>query len=294
MSEYLPSLYADTRSSYKSDERVDTPSTDCGEEMDLAHWSQESPVCPQETISDAPGLVRNISPIVSKRSRGLSRQQFVAAVRQPFKFPAIPVASKDQEMAPIPICIICQHQINAGDSCRELASCGHCFHAHCVEVHFSQHTRCPVCRARCRAVTTGRRSSGSTRSIEKSKPRPCWSPQYDAELMSISDRVDRERRARIYIRSSREDTPQSQVFLKTSLPILLEECYEEMHKNDGSLSSLCKYLDQEKEKRLLRNVESWNKDMRKLAIAWTLTLINMYIYQHKFVELYLKQLFPKH
>jgi len=116
-----------------------------------------------------------------------------------------------------------------------------------------------------------------------------WTPDYDAELLSISDRVDRERRARSYLmKGFRDETPYSQVFLKSSLPVLLEECFEEMNRDDGSLLSLCKFLHREKERRVLSSIKSWNKDMQKVAVSFVITAISMYLYQKQFIELYMK------
>ena len=44
-------------------------------------------------------------------------------------------------------CAICQNQYNESDILRKLNSCGHYFHASCLEEWFSNHSNCPVCRS---------------------------------------------------------------------------------------------------------------------------------------------------
>ena len=44
-------------------------------------------------------------------------------------------------------CAICQNQYNETDILRKLNSCGHYFHARCLEEWFSNHSNCPVCRS---------------------------------------------------------------------------------------------------------------------------------------------------
>ena len=90
------------------------------------------------------------------------------------------------------------------------------------------------------------------------------------------------------MRGIRDDTPNSQVFLKSSLPVLLEECSDTMRKDDGSLLSLCKFLHKEKERRVLSSIQSWNKDMQKVATSFVVSAFSLYVYQKKFVELYIK------
>ena len=45
------------------------------------------------------------------------------------------------------VCAICQNQYNESDILRKLNSCGHYFHARCLEEWFSNHSNCPVCRS---------------------------------------------------------------------------------------------------------------------------------------------------
>ena len=266
----------------KTVHRTLTPSTACDEDGDIANWDSDA----NSSHIDRPRIMPPVCHDSNqrRRSRGLTEDQFLSAVRSPFLFPS---PSNVQGRTPIPVCIICRNRLQGGDSCRELVGCGHCFHSDCVEDYFQNHSRCPVCRARCRPPSSAR---GRTKRIAlRQRARPCWTPEYDMELLSVSDRVDRERRARIYLtKGVRDDAPQSQVFLKSSLPVVLEECPEDLGRDDGSLVSLCKSLHREKEKRILSSIKNWNRDMQKLAVAFVLSVVVMYLNQKHYVQVYLK------
>lgn len=262
--------------------RAFTPSTVCDDSDEVLNWELDATVSNHSTSATASEIPHELA--VRRRSRGLSEDQFLNAVRPPFLFPPTTAGLK---ASPVPVCIICQNRLKGGDSCRELVNCGHCFHSDCVEDYFQSHSRCPVCRARCRPPSSVR--GRVKRLANRQRPRPCWTPEYDVELLSVSDRVDRERRARIYLtKGVRDEAPQSQVFLKSSLPVVLEECNEELRRDDGSLLSLCKFLHREKEKRILSSMNNWNRDMHKLAVAFVLSVVVMYLSQKQYVETYLK------
>ena len=286
MSGWVNDRFSDTDSAscisvHKRQESI-TPSTDCSEDEVLLNWELDTTSSPQIPLTKAPVLQSEVN---SRRSaRGLSEEQFMNAVRPIFRFP---LAVGSSNTSAVPVCIICQNRLQAGESCRELVGCGHCFHSDCVESFFQSHSRCPVCRVRCRPPASVR--GRAKRLALRYRPRPCWTPEYDLELLGISDRVDRERRARIYLtKGLRDDAPQSQVFLKSSLPVVLEECLDELRGDDGSLLSLCKFLHREKEKRVLSSIKNWNRDMQKLAIAFVLSVVVMYLSQKHYVETYLK------
>ena len=262
--------------------RTTTPSTVCDENEEvLLNW--ELDVLPgSRTASNVVSSSGNDAS-TRKRSRGLTPDQFLSAVRSPFLFPATHTGTRTSA---VPVCIICQNSLKGGDLCRELVNCGHCFHSDCVEDYFLGHSRCPVCRSRCRPPSSVR--GRAKRLAHRQRPRPCWTPEYDSELLSVSDRVDRERRARVYLtKGIRDEAPQSHVFLKSSLPVVLEECADELGRDDGSLLSLCRFLNREKEKRILSSMKNWNRDMQKLAVAFVLSVVVMYLNQKQYVETYL-------
>jgi hypothetical protein len=214
--------------------------------------------------------------------RGLSGDQFRAAVREPFRFPI-----QRQASVGTAICIVCNSLILGGDTCRELRACGHCFHANCIEEHFKDHSRCPVCRSKCRPS-----SSKLPKKRNKSK-RPLWTPEYDEELLSLSDRLDRERRQKLFlVKGKRDSTPQSYVFLKSTLPMLIEEPVEEvLSKDEGTVVSLCRYIYREIELRKLCKLDEWTSDMKRLGITFVYSLMGIYAYQIMFVDLFLKRQF---
>lgn len=248
-------------------ERMDTPSTSCGDHEDTSHRLDDfTPRAPWHEL-DVP-MPREIRLSFShSRRRGLNREEFFRAVKAPFLFPILPSRRPTLRFGPeeTPVCIICSSGLVPGNVCRELVGCGHCFHSQCVEGFFQVHSRCPVCRIRCRA------SSHSNRKV--SVRRPCWTPDYDVELLSISDKVDRDRRKRMYILGGvRDCPPESRVFLRAALPTLLEE-NQEMLDSDGSLLSLCKFLFREKERRVLSSIPSWSSEMRKVAVTFSVSLL---------------------
>lgn len=280
--------YRDPRSNFACQASVSnlnesgTPSTDCSEDEVIHNWELDTKLSQQSQETKAPEL--QTEDVVRRSSRGLSQEQFLRAVRPIFLFPSV---AGNAKTSAVPVCIICQNRMQAGESCRELFGCGHCFHAECIESFFQSHSRCPVCRTRCRPPASVR--GRAKRLAFRYRARPFWTPEYDAELLGISDRVDRERRARVYLtKGVRDDVPQSQVFLKSSLPVVLEECHDELRGDDGSLLSLCRFLHREKEKRVLSSIKNWNRDMQKLAIAFVLSVVVMYLSQKHYVETYLK------
>ena len=248
--------------------RTDTPSTDCGDESSHFH----------DLLSRTYIDTQSPYSVSRRRSKGLTSEQLRAAVRKPFRFPFIPTSTT----SPTPICTICRSQFYGGEECRELTSCGHCFHSGCIEDYFKAHSRCPVCRCRYRH---------STKSRKQKQQRPCWTPEYDEELLCISDKLDRERRQKQFLlKGCRDSTPQSYVFLKSTLPTLIEEPTEEvLRTDDGSLVSLCRHIYREKEVRRLVHVYQWTTDMKRLGITFLYSLCCMYACQWLFVDLYIKR-----
>ncbi|KAD7479952.1 hypothetical protein R6Q59_008743 [Mikania micrantha] len=49
-------------------------------------------------------------------------------------------------------CIVCLSEYHADDTLRILPSCGHFFHASCIDIWLQQHCTCPVCRVSLREV----------------------------------------------------------------------------------------------------------------------------------------------
>ena len=244
----------------KNEDRVETPSTVSGDDEEVAHLSTGIAL-----YSAAPDLYRRKvitsgNVLMPKRGKGLSSSEFLSAVKAPFLFPSIRI----NRAASKPMCIICNKTLLPGNVCRELVGCGHCFHSQCVDIYFASHSRCPVCRARCRGVVCRRHVSN----------RPCWTPDYDAELLLISDEFDKQRRG--------GGPPHSGVFLNSTLPTLLEESPEVLE-TDGSLLALCQFLNREKEKRVLRSISLWTRDMRKVATSFCISLIHTYLSQQKYM-----------
>ena len=52
---------------------------------------------------------------------------------------------------------------------------------------------------------------------------PVWSETYDIELLALSDRIDMERRMKIFEKKGTIDSPCSDVFLRAKMPIVMEE-----------------------------------------------------------------------
>jgi hypothetical protein len=121
--------------------------------------------------------------------------------------------------------------------------------------------------------------------------RPYWTPDYDNQLLYWSDKIDRERRLKIYLLKGRRDpVPRSYIFLRSSLPTLLEESQESLNADDGTLFSLCKWIAREREVQKLSNIQCWSKDMKRLAVTFVFSVICLYIDQLIFVDLFLKKL----
>jgi hypothetical protein len=247
-----------------------TPSTVCDEDDKTFPMPTADLTCPDSLISEQhrsqqfriPGSVSSIY------------------VRGPFSFPMITSSINSGR----PICMICQKEFRTGHNCRELRRCGHCFHASCLESHLESHSRCPVCRVRCKPPSTKDRRKKTTGS------RTYWTPDYDSQLMLISDKIDREKRTRQYLlKGTRDHPPRSYVFLKCSLPTLLEESEESIKQDDGTLLSLCKSISREREIQKLRDIRNWTNDMRRLAITFMFSIINLYIEQSMFVKTMLKR-----
>lgn len=44
------------------------------------------------------------------------------------------------------ICSICLESYVGGEMVRNIAKCGHCFHAYCIEIWMRRNITCPICR----------------------------------------------------------------------------------------------------------------------------------------------------
>jgi hypothetical protein len=112
-----------------------------------------------------------------------------------------------------------------------------------------------------------------------------WTPDYDHQLLKLSDKVDRERRLKQYLLKGKRDlVPRSHIFLKCSLPTLLEESQESLETDDGTLGSLCRSIAREREIQKLRDMNTWTKDMRRLAITFVYSVMCLYIKQSMIVR----------
>lgn len=256
--------------------RQDTPSTICDDQdVELqANGRRSTPSFKARSFRD----------LSSGSSKGLTENEFKTYIREPFRFPAVSVKTN----AATPVCIICRGQLQAGQLCRELKGCGHCFHASCVELHFGSHSRCPVCRFKCKAK---KEINGKTRGSQaRIRQRPCWTPEYDSELLILSDKLDRERRQKNFLlKGKRDSVPQSYIFLKSTLPTVLEESQEALQCDDGTLLFLCRHVYREREMRKLQDLSAWTEDMKRLGITFMYSVSCMYFEQLMWVDLLIKR-----
>jgi ribosomal protein S27E len=58
-------------------------------------------------------------------------------------------------------CAICQDEINNTQIVRRINHCSHCFHQNCVDQHFQNSVRCPMCRHDIRENTSPRPTNAS-------------------------------------------------------------------------------------------------------------------------------------
>lgn len=159
-------------------------------------------------------------------------------------------------------CSYCKLSFQEGDICRSTV-CSHAFHASCMEDYFSRHRRCPVCRCKLGSrSSTPSLSQRSTPSIHT----PCWSPDYDSELMRISNAADQQFRDVMLSERGRSLPPRSTLFLGgcTVLPIVREEDETAPHphwvKREG-------------------DIHKWTPEMRRLAVAFLVSLARMHVAQ---------------
>ena len=254
--------------------RLSTPSTVCDESDDSF---QEDSLALSETTMPHLFDSRQI-----EESASIAVHRSFDFAKGPFIFPKI----SRSEHSSRPICIICRNELRGGEICQELRTCGHCFHGSCFQGFVESHSRCPVCRVRFQPSKTS--SKGDKR---KSAGRPYWSPDYDIQLLSISDKFDRDRRMKKYLlKGKRDNVPKSYVFLKSGLPTLVEESPEGLEADDGTLVSLCKCIARESEIQKIRNIRAWSKDMKRLAITFMFSVICLYIDQTIFADLFIKKI----
>ncbi|GJN00062.1 hypothetical protein PR202_ga17216 [Eleusine coracana subsp. coracana] len=74
-------------------------------------------------------------------------------------------------------CAVCLETFEAGDRCRRLPRCEHCFHAACVESWLRKSRLCPVCRTdavdrsprkgEAKAATTGEAAAAQVEMVER-------------------------------------------------------------------------------------------------------------------------------
>lgn len=75
-------------------------------------------------------------------------------------FPTVKLSDGGPQRPPVPEesqCTVCLEEYEAKDVVRVLPTCGHAFHAPCIDAWLRQHPTCPVCRASLRA----KQSSGN-------------------------------------------------------------------------------------------------------------------------------------
>ena len=256
--------------------RDDTPSTVCSDHDDEfltgtldAHVTETSP----EYFIPAKRAPQVAIP------PGTSRYRSDTFTKGPFRFPEV----SNEAQSCRPVCMVCQKELIVGQPCRELRTCGHCFHSDCLEEYLGSRSRCPVCQVRCKP-TRSRKKEGN-------RGRPYWSPDFDTQLLSCSDKLDRERRLKLYLlKGTRDNAPRSQVFLKSALPTLLEESPESLATDDGTMISLCRWIARERQIQKLRDMDYWSKDMKRLAITFVFSVLRVYIEQAMFVDLFHKKL----
>ncbi|KAF8038319.1 hypothetical protein BT93_B0990 [Corymbia citriodora subsp. variegata] len=63
-----------------------------------------------------------------------------------------------------PYCVVCLHDVAAGERYRDLQGCGHCFHTECIDVWFERRATCPLCRSLVPGVSPPRHEGGRGRS----------------------------------------------------------------------------------------------------------------------------------
>ncbi|XP_047329756.1 RING-H2 finger protein ATL8-like [Impatiens glandulifera] len=61
--------------------------------------------------------------------------------------PAVFIFTKGVSSDPDLYCTVCLKDIVAGDRCRRLPKCGHCFHVDCIDTWINGYSStCPICR----------------------------------------------------------------------------------------------------------------------------------------------------
>ncbi|KAL3640126.1 hypothetical protein CASFOL_011888 [Castilleja foliolosa] len=99
--------------------------------------------------------------------RGLTADNFNRAERGSFgkssmskgdieKLPSFDFKAKEGKgTSPAADCAVCLENFRAGEKCRLLPSCNHCFHAECVDLWLLRAPICPICRAGADGVKSG-------------------------------------------------------------------------------------------------------------------------------------------
>jgi len=163
-------------------------------------------------------------------------------------------------------CSYCRLAFQDGDICRSTL-CSHAFHASCMEDYFSRHRRCPVCRCK-----LGSRTSTPISSQRSSPaiPTPCWSPDYDSELMRISNVADQQYRDVMLSERGRALPPRSTLFLGgcTVLPIVREEDDHNNHHQHGP-----QWIVRDPD------LSKWTPEMKRLIVAFVISLARMHVNQ---------------
>jgi len=183
---------------------------------------------------------------VGSARTGLTARELVKSTGSAVIFP-------DHSVIFQPACSYCKLSFQEGDICRSTL-CDHAFHASCMEDYFSRHRRCPACRCK-----LGSRSNRSSPALHT----PCWSPDYDSELMRISTASDLQFRETMLSERGRSLPPRSTLFLGagTVLPVVREE--------DDAAPWVVRDADPSR----------WTPEMRRLAVAFVVSLARMHVAQ---------------
>ena len=185
----------------------------------------------------------------ARKSCGLSARELVRSTGFAVIFPDPTVVKQSA-------CSACRLSFRAGDVCRS-TTCGHSFHASCMEDYFGRHRHCPSCRVR----LGGSRLCVST-CVDAT---PWWSPAYDEALMEISVKADNQFRHRQRQLRGREVPPRATLFLGRSsrLPIVKEEPVKKISRET------------------LADIRQWSPQTMRLAVAFLVSLAHMQYVQFR-------------
>ena len=209
-------------------------------------------------VTDREGFFESDSKtLVSVASLGLAARELVRSTGSAVIYP-------DNGVIFQTACSYCNLSFKEGDICRSTI-CMHAFHARCMEHYFSRHKRCPICRFK-----LGSRNSSPTVSLRASPTiyTPCWSPDYDSELMRISNAADQRFRDMFLFKRGKTLPPRSTLFIGggTILPIVKEE--------DEHPKSFPRWVVDSSS-----DISLWTAEMKRVAIAFVISLARMHVSQ---------------